>query len=189
MSRESRVTLAHCTRSVLLILYLIGGSADLRAEEINTPSPTPLWARGYAVLPEPQKVELGEQDFHLDASWIITVSEGVAKEDIAVHVLTEKLRKEFHLNLSPDSSGRTGKQQVLELAIRPGTAAAGVKPELYRQAYLLEAAPSRIRVTGNSGAGLLYGVSTLLQLLRSKPGKQCSLPEVRIEDWPELELQ
>lgn len=189
MSNGLRIRLRNCLSSVLLVLVWQVSTADLRAEEKDIASPTPLWARGFAVLPEPQKVELGETEFQLDDRWIVRVTEGVKKEDISTRVLTERLRKEFNLNLSIANSGLTERQQLLELAIHPGTVAAGARPELSRQAYLLESTPSRVRVTGNSGPGLLYGVSTLLQLLRSKPGQRCSLPEVRIEDWPDLELR
>jgi len=187
MSKKSRF---YGPGSLLLFLSLLSQvTVDLSAGEVQDTSPAPLWLRGYAVLPEPQRVILGDREVGLDNNWVVMIGEGVMKEDIAARILGETLRKEFDLNLSFVGSGQRETQELLELSVHADTVAAGVRSELSRQAYLLEVEPSRVRITGNSGAGLLYGVSTLIQLLRSKPGKQCLLPEVRIEDWPDLELR
>lgn len=177
---------AACFRLTVVFACFWCCSIALRAEEQVT---LPLWARGYAVLPEPQKVKIGDQDFQLDESWVVLISGGANREDIAVRVLRDSLRKEFDLNLVFASSSNPATEKVLELAIRPETVATDKKEEISRQAYVLETNPARVKITGNAGPGLLYGVSTLIQLLRSKSAKQCLLPQVIIEDWPDLELR
>ncbi len=54
-------------------------------------SVSPLFARGYTVIPEPQKVSLGTKDFSFDQTWQVKLDRGVAKDDIAVEALREDL--------------------------------------------------------------------------------------------------
>ena len=53
------------------------------------------------------------------------------------------------------------------------------------QAYRLQLAPSGIRITANATAGLLYGVETLVQLVKRERGR-LFLPEGEIVDWPDV---
>ena len=46
-----------------------------------------------------------------------------------------------------------------------------------------------VNVGANAGEGLFYGVQTLVQLLRKSGASTYLLPEVRITDWPDLQLE
>ena len=40
---------------------------------------SPLFARGYTVIPDPQKVSLGASDFAFNPSWQMSLAEGLRK--------------------------------------------------------------------------------------------------------------
>jgi hypothetical protein len=160
-------------------LLLVIGQA--RADTVS-----PLFARGYNVVPEPQKVELEGGDFEFGSGWRVVLAEGVNADDVAVESLKEGLESRFSLKLEPGGRGK-----VIELAIRRGSVEIGKaadrnKAALAEQAYELDLGSERIRITANAPTGLFYGVETLEQLVKSARGKLW-LPEGRITDWPDLE--
>ena len=151
---------------------------------------SPLTARGYAVLPIPQKVSLGQRDFALTDGWRLTLERGVNDDDVAVHSLTELLNERCGLSLSEKGSGRDG---VVRLIVAPKTVAVGDAADkdrtaLSEQAYRLVLKPGEISVTANAAPGLFYGIETLVQLLRPR-GNRWMLPEGEITDWPDLGLR
>ncbi len=150
---------------------------------------SPLFARGYTVIPEPQKVSLSPGDFPFGAGWRLQVEPGVPANDVAVEALRQGLSDRFHIAL--DNSKNSG--SVLSLRIAPGSVPIGAaqdsnRPSLEEQAYRIQLNRSSITITANAPTGLFYGVETLLQLLRPAQGKLW-LPEGVIEDWPDLELR
>src|SRR5215831_14877812 len=148
---------------------------------------SPLFARGYAVIPAPQKVSLGQKDFEFTRAWRLELGPNIGPDDIAVQSLREQLTERFQLELAGSAA------QVVYLAIAPnsisiGNATDANKAALAEEAYRVELAPDRVSITGNTATGLFYGAQTLVQLLKSENGKLW-LPEGRIEDWPDLELR
>jgi hexosaminidase len=149
----------------------------------------PLTARGYTVLPIPQQVKLGPQDFALADGWLAVLERGVKADDIAVQSLTELLRERTGLNLAESGAGRG----VIRLAVAPKSvpidrATDKNKDSIAEQAYRLTLAPREIRVTANAAPGLFYGVQTLVQLFKPRGGRWL-LPEGEITDWPDLGLR
>ncbi len=51
---------------------------------------SPLFARGYTVIPEPQKVSLEASDLAFNQSWQMKLGKGVAKDDVAVDTLARR---------------------------------------------------------------------------------------------------
>jgi hypothetical protein len=151
---------------------------------------SPLFARGYTVIPEPQKVTLSGREFEFAPSWRLELAADLKADDIAVVSLKQELQERFHLALV-EASGKGGAS--LRLAIDPhaleiGDAADKEKSVLAEQAYRMKLAASGVTITGNSATGLFYGVQTLVQLLKPEHGKEW-LPEGEIRDWPDLELR
>ena len=149
---------------------------------------SPLYVRGYTVIPEPQKTELAGAEFLFDDGWRLNVGEGVRSNDVAVESLKELLAERHGLNLA----GR-GKTKAVELVIHPGAVEIGTatdldKAALTEQAYRLELGTERIRITANAAPGLFYGVQTLVQLVKSERGKLW-LPEGQVVDWPDVGLR
>lgn len=166
---------------VSTILFLLPSCASGSA-------PSPLYVRGYTVIPEPQKVELKNADFSFDRHWRIQLGPGVNANDIAIESLKAELVERYEL--SPLSRGE-GK--AVELVIRPGSVGMGQATDrdnaaLAEQAYRLELSPERIRITANASVGLFYGVGTLVQLVKPERGALW-LPEGEIVDWPAARLR
>src|SRR3984957_7641862 len=155
-----------------------------RAETVS-----PLFARGYTVIPEPQRVSLGAKDFSFDQTWQIKLDQGVGKDDVAVEALREDLASRFNLRLDKGGSGGG----TLSLRIEPGSVQIGNaldqnKAALQEQAYRVDLHGGAIAITANAPMGLFYGVETFIQLLRWETGTLW-LPEGSIEDWPDLQLR
>ena len=86
---------------------------------------------------------------------------------------------------------RRGGAKTVRLSISSGAVEIGKaqdrdRGELAAQAYRLELSDHGIGLTANAGAGLFYGVQTLLQLLKRREAGLW-LPEGRITDWPDLQ--
>jgi hypothetical protein len=151
---------------------------------------SPLFARGYTVIPAPQQVTLSGEDFEFTGAWGLELAPGVKADDVAVMSLKEALAERFHLALR-EVKGKGGPAVKLAIdaqAVAVGEAADRVKSALAEQAYRLKLAPGGIVITGNSPTGLFYGVQTLVQLLKAEGGKVW-LPAGEIVDWPDLELR
>ena len=134
-----------------------------------TAGPSALFERGYTVMPEPQKVQLGENDFRFGAEWRLELGPGVKPGDAAVEALQEDLQSRHHLRLDSQGQGKG----VLRLTIAARSVAIGAaqdkdKEAIGSQAYRIDLARDRVSVTANAAAGLFYGVETLVQLLKPR---------------------
>jgi N-acetyl-beta-hexosaminidase len=167
---------------IAAIACLVGSMAQ--AQTVS-----PLFGRGYTVIPEPQQVTLGAENFTFGPGWQLKLESGVAKDDVAVETLREDLASRFNVRLgSSENSGGT-----LSLRIQPGSVAVGKSLDsnsesIKEQTYRIEMHPRTIRITANSPTGLFYGVETLIQLLRRDQGTLW-FPEGTIVDWPDLQLR
>ena len=160
------------------------------AGTLRAATASPLFARGYTVIPEPQKVTLDGKDFELAAPWRLELGPGIKPGDVAVASLKEHLRERFNLGLS-EARGEGGASLKLAIdahAVEVGESADREKSALSEQAYRMQLSPADVTVTGNSPTGLFYGVQTLVQLLKPRGGKLW-LPEGEMVDWPDLDLR
>ncbi|MGH9404623.1 MAG: beta-N-acetylhexosaminidase [Terriglobia bacterium] len=149
---------------------------------------TPLFGRGYTVVPRPQQVELRGTDFEFGVGWGVEFGAGVNASDAAIGSVKEDLAERFGVQLG---MGKRGKNIVFAIhpdSVEIGHATDRNREALVRQAYRLELRPDTIRITANAPAGLFYGVETLVQLVKPARGKLW-LPAGDITDWPDLELR
>lgn len=159
---------------LLLCFGLLAGEAP----------PTPLYLAGYPVIPTPQKVELAGGEVVFGPAWRLEA--GDLSKHIAARWLVSELKSFHSIDLTP--AARAG-ARTIRLAIVKNTVPVTGDPELGEQAYRLRITPQRIEITGNAGAGLFYGVGTLVQLLKRAPDGSLRLPAATIEDWPRLALR
>jgi len=170
-------------------MFAIAAIAILLCGANQAQTVSPLFARGYTVIPEPQKVSLGDHDFSFDQNWQLKLDPSVAKDDVAVEVLHQDLADRFDMHLGqPGNAGG-----VLTLRIEPGSVSIGTaldrnRTELADQAYRIDLSKGEVKITANAPTGLFYGVETFIQMLRRDNGKLW-LPEGTIEDWPDLQLR
>jgi len=167
------------------VLTLACGNAVSKAA-----STSPLFARGYTVLPAPQQVSLEEKDFPFGEGWVLQLAPGVRPDEVAVETLREDLRSRFGIALAfGNVSRRQGK--LLHVIIQPGSVQVGQttdreKEALAAEAYRIDLSPDSITIIANAPPGLFYGAETLVQMVR--PGQGATwLPAGKIVDWPDLE--
>jgi hypothetical protein len=146
---------------------------------------SPLYGRGNTVIPEPQKVTIGERDFPFGSDWQLQLERGVEARDVAVTGLIEDLAERFNLTLESHNAGRH-RAKLISFLIAPNSVSVEQSAErdreiIAQQAYALDLAPDRIKITANSSQGLFYGVQTLLQLIKPQAGNLW-LPEAHPPD-------
>lgn len=150
---------------------------------------SPLFARGYTVIPQPQRVSLRPKDFTFDRNSQLRLDKGVRQQDSVLTMLREDLVARFQVRFD----GRAPSKSTLSFRIEPGSVPVGSaldqdKQSLQEQAYRIELHPGSVAITANAATGLFYGAETFLQLLREEKG-MLWLPEGTIEDWPDLHLR
>jgi len=178
------------TKSFRNWIWRLAAIVVITGPTVSAATLSPLYGRGYTVIPEPQNVTLGGGDFRFGDGWELALGKGVPPNDVAVESLRDGLATRFAVSLA-----RTGGREtrVIRLAlgansVEIGAAADGDKQALAEQAYKLVLAPGGISITANASAGLFYGVETLVQLIKRRDGSLW-LPEAEIVDWPDLELR
>src|SRR4051794_36823047 len=65
---------------------------------------SPLFSRGYTVIPSPQKVNLGTKNFEFTRDWRVELGPGIKSGDIAVQSLKEQLQERFEVVLGGSES-------------------------------------------------------------------------------------
>jgi len=188
-SRRSRISfiLPRCGPAFEYLFVLVLCSPHWgHAETVS-----PLYARGYTVMPVPQRVKLADRDFRFGADWRLDLGAGIPRDDVAVQSLREELESRAQIILAgPNSRTAAG---VLKLSVIPNSitvsgAADRIQDAVADQAYRIVLAKQSISITGNALTGLFYGVQTFVQLLKPQ-NASLWLPEGEVEDWPDLELR
>ena len=150
---------------------------------------SPLYARGYTVVPQPQRVSLGSREFTFSQEWQLKLDASVPSDDVAVATFRQDLGDRFNLTLgAAGKSAGTVTLRIVRGSVQIGQALDHDKSALEEQAYRIDLHPDAITVTGNTSIGLFYGVETLIQLLKRSSGT-LRLPEGTIDDWPDLRLR
>jgi hexosaminidase len=176
------------TLIVFLSIVLVYPTLNSRAQQS---AQSPLFSRKHSVVPAPQRAALKEAEFPFDSSWRLIAGKGVQSDDIALEVLKEELQVRFRIALKEGSAAPNA--PALHLEVQPASVAIGEaldreREALAREAYRIELAPQRIRIVANASPGLLYGVETLVQMLKPDAGRFL-LPEGEVADWPDLQLR
>ncbi|MGI9070591.1 MAG: hypothetical protein ACR2JB_04490, partial [Bryobacteraceae bacterium] len=100
---------------LLGFLLLSLGSAESHA------TASPLFSRGYTVIPAPQKVNLGTKDFEFTRGWRLELGPGIKADDVSVQSLKEQLQERFELTLG----GSGAAAGVVHLAVGPNAVRIG----------------------------------------------------------------
>ena len=125
-----------------------------------------------SVIPVPLKMEQGTGSFLLsEKTKLYTNLQGGEAE------LWENYLKALPVQLK--EARMKDRKQMLFLLITPKT------PQLPSpESYTLSVTPQQIEIRATSGAGLFYGMQTLLQLMQPVGTGSYSVPSVEIEDTP-----
>ena len=132
-------------------------------------------ARDY-LLPSPKKLTKLEEEFHMEFGTKILLEEGTEPEDYdAALNLKNWILEKCHLDLAIDRKNGLRKGDIV---LRRS------KDVAHKEGYTLAIQKDYVAVTASTGAGLLYGVQTLKQMIAMGG---VSLPGVIIEDAPSIE--
>ncbi len=167
----------------------VGATFLLAFGAIRGQALSPLFARGFTVIPEPRQVKLEPNDFRFSSGWRLVIGSGVVtKDSIAVRALEEDIGSRCGVLLKTEGSGPAIRLEIAPGSVHPRPARDRDKEAIAAQAYRLELSPAAIRITANTEAGLFYGVETLVQLTK-RSGGALWLPAGEIMDWPDLQLR
>jgi hexosaminidase len=168
--------------------FVAGSLLLLAAAVVRGQAISPLFARGFTVIPEPRQVKLEANDFRIGGDWHLEIGGGVTKSSAAGVALIEDLESRFSLRLKTEGGGPAIHLEIAPGSVHPGPAQDRDTEAISAQAYRLELSPAAIRIAANAEAGLFYGVETLVQLTK-RSGGALWLPAGEIVDWPDLELR
>ncbi|MHC4739599.1 MAG: glycoside hydrolase family 20 zincin-like fold domain-containing protein, partial [Planctomycetota bacterium] len=156
---------------VSMILCL---AVSIRAEG----SATELYSAGINLIPYPQQVELGGDNFMLGGKLVIVIDKNASEADkFAAKELARGIEKEWDVKVSVGKSS-AAKSIVLT---RKGAA-----EKLGDQGYDLSVASDKVTIKANGEAGLFYGTQTLLQVIQ-KGYHGAYVKGMEITDWPDIE--
>ena len=172
---------AVCSFATAAILLLWTG--NVRGQAVS-----PLFARGFTVIPQPRQVKLQPNDFRFGSDWTLAIGTGVTNNSSAVLALGEDLKSRFGILLKTAGSGPAVHLEIAPGSVHPGHAEDRDAEAIAAQAYRLELSPAAVRITANAEAGLFYGAETLVQLTKRNAG-EFWLPAGEILDWPDLQLR
>jgi hexosaminidase len=190
-SHVKRMGLRMLPLSTLVVFLSVGFVYQPLNSRAQRSAQSALFSRNHAVVPAPQRAALKDAEFPFDSSWRLVIGKGIQPSDIALEILKEELQARFRIALKESSPAPN--TPALHLEVQPASFAIGEaldreREVLAREAYRIELAPQRIHIVANASPGLLYGVETLVQMLKPNAGRFL-LPEGEVTDWPDLQLR
>lgn len=125
------------------------------------------------LLPRPQKWKINEGVFVLEHDGKIVI-DGTCGPEVFGYAGMLKGEMEESLGFGLDITRGRSKRAAVVLAVEDG---------MQEEEYRLEIGEKGVLVTGGAGAGVLYGIQTLRQVIRQKGA---CLPFMEIEDYPDF---
>jgi hypothetical protein len=143
-------------------------------------SGTPLWNEGISLIPYPQEVVFGGDDFVFDSPVAIVLEGTSAEADkFAAADLAGCLKAAWGITAAI-SGPVSGKKIILSRK--------GAPSRLGDQGYLVEIGKDNITIRANGESGLFYGTRTLLQIIQQ--GRSGLLVKaIKITDWPDIPIR
>ncbi len=136
-----------------------------------------LWRAGISLIPYPQMVEMGGEDFVFRNPVEIVIDKGASPED---RFTAEELRRQLSELWGLECRITESPYGTFILLTRDGA------PEnTGDQGYRLETSAGSLIIRANDAAGLFYGTQTLLQVIQKGRQGPC-IKGMAITDWPEI---
>lgn len=129
----------------------------------------------YALIPKPVSLTPGTGNFQLTTATGILVNSEQARKD--ANLFNAYLLEHYGFLLSVTQSSKEKKQCISIFRDTTDT-------KLVADGYRLNVTPDKIILHGGEGAGVFYGLQTLLQLLPAGQVKTPYIPCLTIEDHP-----
>ena len=154
---------------LIALLFVINGTAH--------GADSPLWRSGISLIPYPQLVEMGGEDFIFDDEIDIQIDKGAVAEDVFT---AEELKAQLHEQWSIACRITEVPSKGCIVLTREGA-----PDKAGEQGYKVETSADRLIIRANDAAGLFYGSKSLLQLIQK--GRQGPYVKgMAITDWPEI---
>jgi hexosaminidase len=148
-----------------------------------------LRAQHPVLLPAPQHLEYGSKRIPLTGLAILISPDAAAEERFAAEQLVRAFFARSGISLRTVQQQRDEARVLIRLERTGSSDALPIPGEKAgpgsREGYHLEISDNGIVISSLSSAGIFYGVQTLRQLIQSEAGTYY-LPEVRIDDWPDI---
>ncbi|MCD4710433.1 MAG: beta-N-acetylhexosaminidase [Bacteroidales bacterium] len=167
--------------TVLLLssLFLLFSCAAPEAE-----TTTALFNEGIYLIPYPQEVTLGGEDFVLGEEISVVLDGNTTDSDrFAATDLIAQLKKEWGIDAVITGSP-SGKSIILT---HEGVSekVAGLPEKKALQGYQLTTEADQLIIRAKGESGLFYGTRTLLQIIKKGP-EGLFVPGMEITDWPDI---
>ncbi|MFM5335567.1 beta-N-acetylhexosaminidase [Aeromonas enteropelogenes] len=159
---------------IVVLLVLAGCNND----SSDTSTPVTPEVQVVSVIPAPVKLEQTEGGWTVDNAVSIVYEQNTELKDEATY-LADKLKQNNNLSLNIKESLVDDTTNIEKSIILSVEASATVSEEGYK----LNIVDGQANIIGNTEAGVLYGIQTLLQLL---PYEKNRLPIVNIIDYPKF---
>jgi len=150
-----------------------------------TASANALLNKGIYLIPHPQEVNLGGEDFILDREVTIVLDKNASEQDMfAATELAAQLERDWGVRKADISSIASGKSIILTHKDVPKEINVLPKKKAL-QAYQLSAGADQLVIRAKGDAGLYYGTQTLLQIIIVETNGPL-VPGMEIMDWPDI---
>ncbi|MHB8206216.1 family 20 glycosylhydrolase [Mucilaginibacter sp.] len=148
-----------------LLIVLITSFSTIANAQDNGPN--------MGIIPAPVSIKKNPGTFTLSRQTSIVAD---SPDNKAVLFLADYLHSKKMLNIHPKANDGSS---IINSIVLTSAGADGLPAEGYR----LTITPEKITIAGK-GAGLFYGIQTLIQLIPAEGIASLSLPSVQIEDYP-----
>jgi len=140
---------------------------------------------GIYLIPHPQEVSLGGEDFILDREVTIVLDKNASDQDrFAASELAAQLEKEWGVRKADITSIASGKSIILTHEDVPRDITTLPKKKA-QQGYQLTSGADQLVIRAKGEAGLYYGTQTLLQIIIEGTNGPI-VPGMEIIDWPDI---
>jgi hexosaminidase len=138
---------------------------------------TELSDSGLYIIPYPQKVVIGGDNFSFNNSLNIVLDKNhSAADEFTAGELIRDLKNEW--NIDAVITNRTGNYSIVLRQQK-------IPSKIGKQGYQISVGRNEIIITASGAEGLFYGAQTLLQLIqKNAPGYK--VPGLKITDWPDI---
>ena len=162
-------------RYMLVAMFLCLAGTVLAGEATSE-----LYKAGINLIPYPQDVKLGADDFVPGTKVTIVVDKDASEADrFTAEELARDLKEQW--NIKANVGNKAGSKSIT-------LTRKGAPEKLSEQGYRLSATSDKVTIEANGEAGLFYGTQTLLQIIK----KGDSGPYIKgmvITDWPDIPMR
>ncbi len=136
--------------------------------------PVSYFSQSFPIIPKPVSIENGEGFFTIDRNTTITFAEGSNEVIMLAQILAGSIEAVSGIKTALKSG--TVSSNKIEFVFDPGTQE--------DEGYKIDISPKKIVIKGKTGAGLFYGIQTLIQLFPLEKTETIKLNNAVIVDYP-----